>query len=178
MIRYIKGASIKRKFMFAFIAFIICLSITPSIIDAYDNSFLKSRSEQKVKDDVRTVLLKDAIEVGLDHPLIGVGPGNYVQFSFNKHFSHCTYTELFANTGLPGVIIYVYLLLLFVKTQWCRMRRYRDRTYLVFLLCGIIYFFDNFFYVFYVDLWLIGFFMLLASHSESYYKYNRYEIIR
>lgn len=50
------------------------------------------------------------------------------------------------------------------------MRTYRDKAYLVFFICGLIYLFDNFFYVFYVDLWLIGFFILLASYSETYYK--------
>lgn len=44
---------------------------------------------------------------------------------------------------------------------------------MVFFICGLIYVFDNFFYVFYIDLWLIGFFMLLASHSEQYYKFQR-----
>lgn len=53
------------------------------------------------------------------------------------------------------------------------MRIYRDNVYLVFLICGMIYLFDNFFYVFYIDLWLIGFFILLASHSETYYNFKQ-----
>ena len=63
---------------------------------------------------------------------------------------------------------------MFITSQWKRFWKYRDKTYLVFLVCGLIYLFDNFFYVFYVDLWLIGFFILLASHSETYFNYKKY----
>lgn len=173
-IRYIEGASLKRKLLFVLIAAVACVASIDPITKSYDNSYLKVRSETKVKDDVRALLLQDAIKVGCQHPIMGVGPGNYVRYSFNRHFSHCTYTELFANTGIIGVLIYVSLLLMFITSQWKRLWKYRDKTYLVFLVCGLIYLFDNFFYVFYVDLWLIGFFILLTSHSETYFNYKKY----
>lgn len=173
-IRYIEGASLKRKLLFVLIAAVACVASIDPITKSYDNSYLKVRSETKVKDDVRALLLQDAIKVGCQHPIMGVGPGNYVRYSFNRHFSHCTYTELFANTGIIGALIYVSLLLMFITSQWKRFWKYRDKTYLVFLVCGLIYLFDNFFYVFYVDLWLIGFFILLTSHSETYFNYKKY----
>lgn len=173
-IRYIEGTSLKRKLLFVLIAAIACVASIGPITKSYDNSYLKVRSETKAKDDVRALLLQDAIKVGCQHPIMGVGPGNYVRYSFNRHFSHCTYIELFANTGVIGALIYVSLLLMFITSQWKRFWKYRDKTYLVFLVCGLIYLFDNFFYVFYVDLWLIGFFILLASHSETYFNYKKY----
>lgn len=173
-IRYIEGASLKRKLLFVLIAAVACVASIDPITKSYDNSYLKVRSETKAKDDVRALLLQDAIKVGCQHPIMGVGPGNYVRYSFNRHFSHCTYTELFANTGVIGTLIYVSLLLMFITSQWKRFWKFRDKTYLVFLVCGLIYLFDNFFYVFYVDLWLIGFFILLASHSETYFNYKKY----
>lgn len=173
-IRYIEGTSLKRKLLFVLIAAVACVASIDPITKSYDNSYLKVRSETKAKDDVRALLLQDAIKVGCQHPIMGVGPGNYVRYSFNRHFSHCTYTELFANTGVIGALIYVSLLLMFITSQWKRFWKYRDKTYLVFLVCGLIYLFDNFFYVFYVDLWLIGFFILLASHSETYFNYKKY----
>lgn len=173
-IRYIEGASLKRKLLFVLIAAVACVASIDPITKSYDNSYLKVRSETKAKDDVRALLLQDAIKVGCQHPIMGVGPGNYVRYSFNRHFSHCTYTELFANTGVIGALIYVSLLLMFITSQWKRFWKYRDKTYLVFLVCGLIYLFDNFFYVFYVDLWLIGFFILFASHSETYFNYKKY----
>lgn len=173
-IRYIEGTSLKRKLLFVLIAAVACVASIDPITKSYDNSYLKVRSETKAKDDVRALLLLDAIKVGCQHPIMGVGPGNYVRYSFNRHFSHCTYTELFANTGVIGALIYVSLVLMFITSQWKRFWKYRDKTYLVFLVCGLIYLFDNFFYVFYVDLWLIGFFILLASHSETYFNYKKY----
>ena len=172
-IRYIKGANIKNKVLFVIIAIALCASFTNQITNIYDNSFLKVRAEKDVEDDARTLLLKDALKVGLQHPIMGVGPGNYVRYSYSRHFSHCTYTELFANTGVIGFIIYINLLFLFLKKQYKRMRLYKDKTFVVFLVGGLIYFFDNFFYVFYIDLWLIGFFILIASHSEVYYNLKR-----
>ena len=172
-IRYINGSNIKNKVLFVIIAIALCASFTNQITNIYDNSFLKVRAEKDVEDDARTLLLKDALKVGLQHPIMGVGPGNYVRYSYSRHFSHCTYTELFANTGVIGFIIYINLLFLFLKKQYKRMRLYKDKTFVVFGVCGLIYFFDNFFYVFYVDLWLIGFFILIASHSEVYYNLKR-----
>lgn len=171
-IRYIEGASLKRKLLFVLIAAVACVASIEPITKSYDNSYLKVRSETKAKDDVRALLLQDAIKVGCQHPIMGVGPGNYVRYSFNRHFSHCTYTELFANTGVIGALIYVSLLLMFITSQWKRFYKYRDKTYLVFLVCGLIYLFDNFFYVFYVDMWLISFFILFSSHSETYFNYK------
>lgn len=173
-IRYIEGTSLKRKLLFVLIAAVACVASIDPITKSYDNSYLKVRSETKAKDDVRALLLQDAIKVGCQHPIMGVGPGNYVRYSFNRHFSHSTYTELFANTGVIGALIYVSLVLMFITSQWKRFWKYRDKTYLVFFVCGLIYLFDNFFYVFYVDLWLIGFFILLASHSETYFNYKKY----
>lgn len=168
--RYINRASVTRKITFAFVAIAVCIASSSMIEETYDNSFLKVRAEKEIKDDSRSSLVKDAIKVGTEHPIMGVGPGNYVRYSYNAHFSHCTYTELFANTGMLGFLIYAYLLGVFVHTQYKRYRNYKDKTYMVFLICGLIFVFDNFFYVFYVDLWLTGFFILFASHSEQYYK--------
>lgn len=171
--RYLNRASVRRKALFAFAAAAVFVASFSTIENIYDNSFLKVRSEKEIKDDSRKLLIQDAIKVGAEHPLMGVGPGNYVRYSYNAHFSHCTYTELFANTGILGAFIYICLLGKFVRIQYRRYRIYENKTYMVFLICGLIYILDNFFYVFYVDLWLIGFFVLFASHSEQFYKYQR-----
>lgn len=171
--RYINGASVKRKAVFVFVIIAVLFASSGMIENIYDNSFLKVRAEKGVKDDARSLLIQDAIKVGTEHPIVGVGPGNYVRYSYSAHFSHCTYTELFANTGVLGLIIYVYLLYTFIYVQYKRYRSCNDKTYMVFLICGLIYVLDNFFYVFYADLWLTGFFILLASHSEQYYKFQR-----
>lgn len=136
----------------------------------YENSYLKYRYEMNIKDDERFYLLNRAIEVGMENPLFGVGPGNYLYYNQVKGFSHCTYTELFANTGVVGLVLYMMLIFVFMRRQWLRFRFYKDKMFIAFFFIGIIFILDNMFYVFYTNLWLMSFFILIASHSEVYYK--------
>lgn len=138
--------------------------------EIFENSVLANRYEKNIEEDSRTKLLKDAIKVGSQSPILGVGPGNYIQFSYNKHFSHCTYTELFANCGIFALFFYVYMLWVFLKKQYLYYKETRDKLFIAFLIFGLIFVLDNFLYVFYYMLWLMPFFFLVGSHSDSYYK--------
>ena len=169
-LRYFRHAGAGRKFVAVMFLAIALIGVGGYALTVYNSSYLKVRSETKIKDDARTRLLKEAIAVGDEHPIIGVGPGNFVKFSSTHHFSHCSYTELYANEGVIGLSIYVYLMYLFISRQYRYLKRTRDQKFLVFLVIAIIYAFYNIFYVFYVDLWLMGFFMLIASHSLSIYR--------
>lgn len=84
--------------------------------------------------------------------------------------SHNSYAEIFANAGIPGLLMYTSLLGVFIRRQFIRYRQTKDSTFLVFFVFGIIYAFYNFFYVFYRAPWLIMFFVIVSSHSEMYYK--------
>ncbi len=160
-----------KKFNKIFVAFIIAIAcLGPKIIDIYGTSTLASRADRDVKDDTRIELLKDAVDVGLAHPIVGVGPGCYVQWSKFYGFSHCSYTELFANSGAPAVILYILMLTFYLRTQFKRYRITRDRLFLVFLLFGFIFTVYNMFYVFYQALWMMAFFFLISMHSDIYYK--------
>lgn len=165
----------KMKYAKLFIMTIIVLAITSIFVvdkasDIFEHSVLATRYEKKLEKDSRTKLLKDAIGVGSEYPILGVGPGNYYAFSYNKHFSHCSYTELFANSGILATLLYLYLLCTFLKHQILYFFKTRDKLFLAFFLFGVFYTIDNFFYVFYTMLWLFPFFFLVASHSEYYYK--------
>lgn len=169
-IRYIKGYRVGRK-VGAFIVIIFCLLIAlPSIQRIYDNSYLKERTEFDLKEDSRTKLVQDAFRVGMEHFPLGVGPGNYLVHSYSKKFSHNTYLELFANEGVVGLFIYIGLLSVFLNRQWKRYKKYDDNIFLSFFVFGVFFAIDGFFYSFYERLWLIGFFVIVASHSELYYK--------
>ena len=93
-IRYLKYNTIEKKFLFCFIFILISLISLPKITDTYNSSILKERNELNIEDGSRAKLAKDALRVGFDYFPLGVGPGNYVVHSYNKHFSHNTYTEL------------------------------------------------------------------------------------
>lgn len=169
-IRYIKNASITNKILFVIVALLLFFLSYNSIIEKYEDSTLHQRMEMKIDEDTRIKLLKDAFRVGIEHFPIGVGPDNYVVYSYNKHFSHNVYIELFANEGIVGLVLYLWLMVLFMKNQVRRYKDFNDPVFFVFALFGFFYIIDGIFYSFFQHLWLIGFFMLVATHSEVYYR--------
>jgi O-antigen ligase len=58
----------------------------------------------------RQLLLRRSIEVTLQHPLFGVGPGNFQVVSGIWHESHNSYTQMSAEGGIPALIIYLAIL--------------------------------------------------------------------
>lgn len=147
------------------------------ISEAYDNSYLKQRSERHVLKDPRVVLMEEAIHVGIENPIVGVGPGNFAVVQPQHMFSHCSFTEIFANSGLLPLLIYVYYLGSFPILQIRNYRKYKKKDFLVFAVIGTIYFFYNFFYVFYIDLWLMSFFAVVTSHALILENKNKREFI-
>lgn len=168
--RYWKGTKISRKIFFLIAAICTLFLFRPKVKEIYDNSTLKARAEINVEDDSRTKLVKDACYVAMEHMPLGVGANNYILYSYNRHFSHNNYLELLANEGVVGLCLYLSIVLRFIRLQIKRYYRYRDKVFAVFLVFGIFYIIDGVFYVFYPQIWLIGFFMLVAAHSETYYK--------
>lgn len=172
-LRYLKHTSKLRKLIFGFIFLITIVGVGNYVYNTYEDSTLKQRSEKNLEDDSRTKLAEDAFKVSVEHFPLGVGANNYIIYSYNKHFSHNTYVELLANEGFVGLFLYLYLLLGYMKRQYKRYKRSKDKMFLSFMFFGIFYMIDGFFYAFYSQIWLISFFILVATHSETYYK-NKY----
>jgi O-antigen ligase len=68
----------------------------------------------------RRELLKDGIWTTITHPIWGIGPGQFGQYRWSSlslpgirkswYKTHNTYVELSANSGLPGVGLYMYFM--------------------------------------------------------------------
>jgi len=58
----------------------------------------------------RSELLKESISLMLHHPIFGVGPGNFPAITQTWRVAHNTYTELGAEAGIPGLVLFVILL--------------------------------------------------------------------
>ena len=172
MVRYAS----KNWTRFAFISVatvVLCAVLFGSTLsDIFEQSMLLKRAQMDVEEDARTVLMAKALQVGCSSPFWGVGPGCFKLFT-DGIFSHCNYTELFANYGIFTLLIYVYILWYFISKQWHRFKSTGDRMYLTFGIFGVIFAVDNLFYVFYTGLWLMAFFFLVAFHSEAYFRQNR-----
>jgi hypothetical protein len=142
------------------------------VIDTYDNSLLAQRNEMNAADDIRTRLIQEGFDIGCENPLFGVGPGCSIFATSTGHGTHCTYTEIFACAGLLPLISYLYLIINFLRTQYRRYKRTKDEVYMTFLSFGLFYAYDNIFYMFTIDVWLISFMMLVSSHADTYTKIN------
>ena len=77
--------------------------------------------------EMRKQLLYDSLNITAHHPLLGVGPGNFVvaqnELSTARgdvkgfwHVTHNTYTQLSSEMGLPGLAVYVAMLYYVFRT--------------------------------------------------------------
>lgn len=169
-IRYWKNATKCQKMLVISISIICFIFASAKVIDMYANSYLGYRSESDAREDVRVKIMETAIKVGCEYPILGVGPANFRHYNPTGHFAHCTYLELFADSGIIAASIFIILLYKFISRQWHYYRLTHKKDYLCFLVFGFIYALDNVFFVFYNAMWLMSFFILVASHSIVYQK--------
>lgn len=72
----------------------------------------------------REELFWKALAVTVDHPLFGIGPGNFNSISGHWKDQHNTYTQMGSEGGVPALILYVLLL-------WCGLANLRRTNRLV-----------------------------------------------
>lgn len=80
---------------------------------------LEARAEGSV--EARSQLLKESLSLMLHNPFFGVGPGNFPVVTGEWRVAHNTYTELGAEAGVPGLFLFVLLLVLSLR----KIRRVR-----------------------------------------------------
>ena len=139
------------------------------ITPIFEDSLLAERSED-IEDDARLLLIHETIDIGLNNPLVGVGTGCVRLYTTERSFAHNTFLELFAGTGVIGMLIFIGLLWDFLSTQIKRYMATHDKMYMYFLIFGVFFIIDQTFYVFYYAAYLISFMILVASHSDTYYR--------
>ena len=134
----------------------------------FSNSLLFERYEN-IEEDSRLFLMWKALEMGIHNPILGVGCGNFMYYSGLHVFSHCSYTELFANSGFVAAFVYIYWI---IRSIFIQIKRYRVTKSVLFLYLALIcfmWFLSNFFFVFYINVWLMGFWGLILGTSETLY---------
>lgn len=168
-LRYWKFGNKRSKF--ALVTALSCIAISAFYIyySVFEDSLLVERS-QNISNDARLVLIEETINIGFRNPIVGVGPGCVQLYTTERAFAHNTYLELFAGTGVLGMIIFLVLVGKYLTVQLKRYSLYQDKMYLYFSVFGIFFIVDQLFYVFYPKLYLISFFILVATHGETYHK--------
>jgi len=63
----------------------------------------------------RLVMIKEGINLTLSNPVLGVGLNNFILHSVTESYAHNNYAEVFADTGIPGGILYhmIYVLIFY-----------------------------------------------------------------
>jgi O-Antigen ligase len=69
----------------------------------------------------RKELLMDSLTIMAKHPLLGIGPGDLPSYTLTWRVAHNTYSELGAESGVPGLFLFVLMLALTLR----KIRRVR-----------------------------------------------------
>jgi O-Antigen ligase len=78
-----------------------------------------------------------SIEVTEDHPLFGVGPGNFHAISGNWQVTHNSFTEISAEGGLPALVLYLCILWSGFRNLRILKRFARGRRTVILLASGL-----------------------------------------
>lgn len=91
----------------------------------FSSSAAAKDSEAIDSQETRLALLQDSVKFTLEHPLTGVGPGEFMDFQANQaaqngqrglwHVTHNAYTQVSSECGLPAFIFYIGALLLTIS---------------------------------------------------------------
>ncbi|MRX63766.1 O-antigen ligase family protein [Maribacter luteus] len=145
----------------------ISLFLTFQFINIYTNSSIENRlSSTSAKEESRGYLIKKGIEVFIDHPFTGVGPGNFINYNKRRQMSHNNYVEALVEHGIfIGPIILLVFLLPFYKSFKLYVTNKSNPEYkLSLLFFGIFLLFNNI-YVFYrASNAMMYFFVMLGIH--------------
>jgi putative inorganic carbon (hco3(-)) transporter len=76
-------------------------------IDQTDINFATGINSSEASAQQRLELLLKSIQVTSEHPLVGVGPGNFTIVSGVWRVTHNSYTEISSEGGIPALILYV-----------------------------------------------------------------------
>jgi len=170
--RYNPFSSIKQFVVFG-VLLVIFISITYYYyLPIYEASILVERLSRDVTEDSRYALIVGGFLLGFQNPLFGVGPGNVLLY-LNGSFTHSSYAELFAASGLFPLVLFISLIAKFILEQWRRYRQTNDKLFMYFFMTGIFWAAYNWFYVFYSSFWLMCFLFLLIGHSNQRYKESK-----
>ncbi len=167
--RYNPFSSIKRLVVYGVLLAIFIFIIYYYYLPLYEASIFVDRLSRDVTEDSRYALIVGGFLLGFQNPLFGVGPGNVLLY-LNGSFTHSSYAELFAASGLFPLVLFISLIAKFILAQWRRYRQTKDKLFMYFFMTGIFWALYNWFYVFYSSLWLMCFLFLLIGHSNQYYK--------
>lgn len=111
----------------AIMVFVLLFGVGAAVVAGGSGYFERIASITNMNADItgsseaRYELLTLSLITTVKHPLFGIGPGQFENFSGAWHLTHNTYTELSSEAGLPSLALFIYLLI-------ASFRRFRVRS--------------------------------------------------
>lgn len=160
----------KRTVFFVIIFSVFAIVLFPVLSKVYEGSILNRRFEiESLRDETRYGLFVRAVEVGIQNPILGVGPGNFYLHTGYRNFSHSTYSELFANNGILALSLFLMMLHYSFKRTFflASIGSTQSKDAFYFFCFFLVYSFYNMFYGFHTKLFLLGFFFVVLLKLET-----------
>lgn len=123
------------------------------------------------------MLMKAALRAWIENPIVGLGPGGFQTYNqeLGNLYSHSNYTELLANFGIIGFIIYysvyIYCIKIFIKY---RLRLDKYGMFLFALLVSII-FLETFSITYNQTAYIPLFIMFITTYCFKLHKKYKHE---
>ncbi|HUY14159.1 MAG TPA: O-antigen ligase family protein [Terriglobia bacterium] len=115
---------------FVFVATIIMLPLAGKLaLQRLGGTFDPNQNVAESYDSAqaRKELLQKSLTVSVQHPLFGVGPGDF-QIISGWHETHDVYTELSAEAGIPALIIFLMIFYRAFRNVWDARQSIADRS--------------------------------------------------
>jgi O-antigen ligase len=107
----VRGRRLHLVFLGLFLAIGLVAVVGPGhLIRRFRSTFIEQDVSAYESAQLRKQLLKKSLSTAIDHPLFGVGPGNFPVVSGVWREAHNSYTEMAAEAGFPALILFVMLL--------------------------------------------------------------------
>jgi O-antigen ligase len=106
------GPKVKRPLMVLIVFGIVFVLISPSgghLIDRVSSIWTPAKDETG-SFEARQELLTRSLELTAQHPLLGIGPGQFQVLSGNWHVAHNSYTEFAAEAGVLALLLFLWML--------------------------------------------------------------------
>jgi len=133
------GASLGNKLkilgLVSSVVILAVLLLPPDLRARYSTLFFEKATDEKgimySADEslaLRQVLLQQSIQMAFEHPLFGIGMANFAGEAEKETEDtaestmwkqpHNVYTQIAAETGLPGLLLYLAILVVTIRTGW------------------------------------------------------------
>jgi O-antigen ligase len=117
------GARLRRKWLVVVILALVAVGTRYFMQNIYSGSYLSKRigdtAREQYQENSRLRLLTTAIRIGFEHPIFGVGLGQFGRVSGTMSYTHTEGAELWATTGIVGFGLFMAMYV----AAWRRLTR-------------------------------------------------------